>query len=648
MPATLENRTTFLAFAAAACGVAMAGAGGLALWSTHPPQDAQTRRPMLLAPMIGVIEPCILARGETSSADASGLVQSCTGAQGSAGALVESTLSMLQPRAQPPGPYALGYTLPVPLLQLFRADTRADANGWSIDPEMVARLARTVRDADRPVILYLFSTHFAADAPIEAELAQDSANIGHTRDGPLPQDTYYGAKIYNWSFASADNTLTQRRVQAARAVLEEVCKLEPRHIAKIRGVTLLGELHHLFPNFQSGMGFDTPYRVTDYSPTSVAGFRLFLQKEFGTVAQLNRVVGAEFKSFADVEPPARDIRKEPLAHFTQHIDSFAHGSLPVAGWAYVDRAPGSPSAWVHVYRDGVFAGKTRVDMGRQDVLQARPEFGFANTGWRLDLDFRQIPSGLHNIDVYLERKPGVLTHLGTRHIAVMERQRRPSEPAPQRPLPASLPMDASVQAYVDHPVEQSSYFFNPLVPLWHQFRAQQVVDYLRYFAQAVRPGCLEKTPRYTHQIIPFSNPGWDENKFAIQASLRPLPGLRLGVSLYDEPTYGHAFSDWYARSAHTRYGVTEFHPLKPMDTPSVEAMLRKHALQGADFLSFFAEPQWQGQRVARGHNMFSFDPANPRFGSDVLYESVRQVLATPTPALKETLPPGPAADPARP
>ena len=53
------------------------------------------------------------------------------------------------------------------------------------------------------------------------------------------------------------------------------------------------------------------------------------------------------------------------------------------------------SAWVHVYRNGTFVGKTRVNQGRQDVLAAKPEFGDANTGWQLDLDFRLLPPGEH-------------------------------------------------------------------------------------------------------------------------------------------------------------------------------------------------------------------------------------------------------------
>lgn len=578
---------------------------------------------MLLAPMIGVIDPCVAAQAGSAPPGMEDLARSCTGSEGSAAALVESTLSALQPRGSAAGPYPLGYTLPVPLLQLFRQSADGD---WVIDSDLVGRLVRTVRDTDRPLILYLFSTHFSTGALLEKALSTDRANLAQTRDGPLPQGSYYGAPIYNWTLASTQTDLTARRVQATQALLQEMCRLLPRDLAKIKGVTLLGELHHLFPDFESGMGFAAPYRVTDYSPQSVADFRLFLQKQFKRIEQLNRVLGAHYAAFDAIVPPAKDIRTEPLQRYTEHIDSFAHGSLPIAGWAFVQQPAGTPPAWVHVYRNGVFIGKTPVDKGRQDVLQAKPELGDANTGWRLDMDFRRLPVGLHRIDVFLETSPGRLQSLGTRHIAIMDQEQRTPALLPQKTLPASTPADAGLQAHMDMPAEQSSYYYNPLVPLWHAFRGQQVVDYLQFFHGVVNQSCLAGTPHYTHQIIPFTNPGWDAHKYAIQASLRNMEGIRLGVSLYGDATYGTSFPKWYASTGHRGYGVTEFHPLKPMDAPTMQHMLAQHAARGAEFLSFFLEPRWQGQLVARDHNLFSFGPDNAQFGSDRLYQSVQDSL----------------------
>lgn len=627
-----QGKTAFIVICIAATAVLLAGWGGARLLSRHAPAEKRWVGSMLLAPMIAVADPCIMQPQQpitTGDARIDALAQSCTGPDGSAAQLVESTLSTLQPRASvATSPQPLGYTLAAPLLQLFRQE----GGTWAIDTERVQRIARTIRDTSRPVILYLFATHFATDAPLEAELASDSKNLAQTRDGPMAQGRYYDSAINNWSLASTATDLTARRVQATQALLSELCRLPVADLAKIKGVTLLGELHHMFPDFEAGMGFDRPYRVTDYGPHSTAGFQQFLKQEFTSIAQLNRVLGSEYRSFAEVLPPGRDIRTEPLQRYTEHIDSFAHGTLPVSGWVFSDTPKrGAYPAWVHVYVDGIFMGKTPVEQGRQDVLEAKPEFGFANTGWRMDLDFRTLAPGLHRIDVFVENAPGQISLMGTRQIAVMDRQQKTPVLHPQKPLPAHAQLSTSVQFHIDQPVEKASYYYNPLVPLWHAFRGQQVTEYLGFFDQVINASCLKAAPHYTHQIIPFTNPSWDANKFAIQTSLQKQrsDGLKLGVSLYGHASYGAGFHKWYASTGHRSYGVTEFHPLKPMSAEELRQTLDRHERQGADFLSFFIEPYWQGRVVARSHNLFSFDPENRKFGANKLYEAMQQHLAQP-------------------
>lgn len=577
---------------------------------------------LFLAPMIGVIEPCIFAPPPVSGAADEELARSCSGPQGSASALVESTLSALAPPGARTEGYQIGYTLQVPLLKLFKPS----GNDWIIDDVAVDRLVRTIRDTDRPTLLYLFSTHFGVNAPIEQALQADPRNLAETPNGPLPPDTYYSSDIFNWSLASTNTGITKRRVQAAQAVVAGICKLKSEEIARIRGVTLLGELHQLFPGFQTGMGFTVPYLVSDYSEISRQGFRAFLRQKFGNVDVLNRVLGTSWKSFDEVEPPSKDIRTMRLRDFTEHIDSFAHGTLPIAGWVYVKPPRDQSRQVVHIYRDGALIGKARVGLGRQDVLQAIPEFGTTNTGWRFDMDFTVLPSGIHRVDAFLEDGPAALIHLSTRHVAIMDREQRTPPPASQKALPPSREPAGEIKGNVDLPVDQSSYFYNPLVPLWHAFRERQVVDYLEYFGGVVRASCLSKTQLFTHQIVPFTNPGWDANKYAIGASLSKLKDIRLGVSLYGEPTYGSSFSTWLGGSGHTAYGVTEFHPMMGMDPANLQSTLKKHSAQGAEFVSFFMEPRWKGKLVSRGHNLFSLDPDNEQFGSSVLYESLQHIL----------------------
>ncbi len=616
----------------------VAGAAGVYRLRLQFPQAAPAREALLLAPLVGVNDTCIeqepidhsAARPLDTKRPAT-LSAACGGESGSAAALIESTLAPLialvsaQTDLTAPKIFDLGYTLAVPLLALYEHGPL----GWTIDAERVARVARTLAQSPRPMVLYLFSTHFSAEVPIERSLAADPTNLAQTRDGPLATSSYYGAPLYNWSVTRTDNPLTARREEALAAVLDAVCGLAPGARGRVKAVTLLGETHQLFPDFEAGMGFSSPYRITDYSAASVEGFQAYLRQEFGTVAKLNRSLGSDYASFGTVVPPSRDIRTEPLTRYTEHIDAFAHGTLPIGGWAYVPPAQGSTGRvpWVHVYRDGVFVGRVRADRGRQDVVKALPEVQQADTGWRMDLDYRSLAPGLHRIDVLLEQRAGELTLIGSRQIAIMDARQQTPLLQPQQPLPTTTALRPGVQAHVDQPLEQASHYFNPLVPYWHAFRGKQVADYLEHFSQQVGRSCLANVPRYTHQIVPFSNPSWDENKFAIGQSLQRGGSLQLGISLYGDAAYGARFPAWLRATGHRTYGVTEFHPLRAMDAQRLRGVLDAHAADGAQFLSFFLEPRWQGELVPRAaHNPFSFDLDNPEFGSDVLYRSMQQVL----------------------
>jgi hypothetical protein len=97
----------------------------------------------------------------------------------------------------------MGYTLKAPLLDFLRAD----GTDWKVDADAVQRLANTIRDVHKPVVLYLFSTHFESGAPAEQALASDPTNLAYSPKGPLPVDSYYGTQIYPWSVARTDNDI---------------------------------------------------------------------------------------------------------------------------------------------------------------------------------------------------------------------------------------------------------------------------------------------------------------------------------------------------------------------------------------------------------------------------------------------------------
>jgi hypothetical protein len=475
-------------------------------------------------------------------------------------------------------------------------------------------------------VLYLFSTHFSANAPIEPVLARNPDNIAHTPQGPLPVDSYYGQPLYPWSVARTDNPVTQYRVEVIQNLLQGLCTLPTQVRSRIKGITLLGEMHQLFPNFESGMGFSAPYQVSDYSATSVTGFRQYLLGRYANLQSLNQAMGSDYGSFEDIMPPAKDIRHEPLRRYQEHMDSFAAGQIPITGWVHAPDTPRTAQV-VQIYLDGKHVADAPVRLSRQDVRAAHPEFSTADLGWRHDLDYSHLPPGIHRIDLALFQPGQTLTHLSSRAISIMDKQQSAPSALPFKMLPAMQAQPPRIAGYTDEPRDQAAYYYNPLAREWQAYRESQVVNYLQYFSALVAKSCLSDTPRYTHQIVPQFNPSWDAGKYAANASLHPLKNLHSGISLYGETSYGSSFVNWFKKSPHDGYGVTEFHPLQAMTSRQLGGVLNQHRKSDARFLSFFLETRWQAQRVATVSNPFSFDPDNHQHASDQLFLNMKELLA---------------------
>jgi len=588
------------------------------------------RQPLLLVPAIGGLNACL---GLVPPQPGQPMAPNCVGPQGSAAALVNQDLQRLGPRTSPDGHFKVGYTLVLPLLNFFQFDPHGD---WTLNPTAVQRVARTVADVDRPVVLYFFSTHFSEDAPIEPVLATDPRNLAETPAGPLPVDHYMGQPLYPWTIARTDNAITARREQATRAITDALCH-EPLAVQRrIVGINLLGEVHHLYPNFETGMSASAPYVVTDYSTVSRMGFRAFLRQRFGTVVALNTALGTNFILFDQIDPPANNNFGAP---FWQRLDAYSTGQIAISGWVRdLDRPipDANPAAapWVRIYVDGDEVGRVSAHYVRQDVSQARPDLGTQRVGWRDDFDYRTLSPGIHRIDIALEhpQKDSIrLIHLGTRHINVFDRQ-YPDTPLlvtmPMRqPLPPMAAPDRAVQFWIDAPADGLALRYNPLATLWNQFRSNQVVTYIEHFAHTFDGTCLAAVPRRTQQIYPATGAGWDETRFASARSRRPFDNVQLGVNLYSEATDDPAFFDELARARQPGYSVTEFHPLHALTAPQLRAILEKHRAHGARTLSFFLHPPTtgtDGQPVIA--NPFAFDPANPAYGSDTLYHAMQQIL----------------------
>ncbi|THU05404.1 hypothetical protein E9531_02370 [Lampropedia puyangensis] len=584
---------------------------------------------LFLAPMVEVTDSCILPGNANAQVPAS-LESVCTKAiNASAAALIAQTLAQLPDPAhsrQAQHRYELGYTLAIPLLQLYAQD---EAGQWRLQQDRINRFVRTLRDSSQQAIVYLFATHFSAHAAIEKDLAQDDANLAQTSTGPIAPSDYLGSPLYAWSVARTDNPITLYRREAMKAVINTICESGEATIEKVRGMSLLGEVHQLFPNFATGTGFTEPYRITDYSQASIGQWHAYLQSRFGTLARFNRAIAANITHWDEIDAPRSDIltlpRQQWEARRTEHIDAYSHGLIPVGGWAFTANVQTHAQSRILVYVDGEAVARLPINQGRQDVLDARPDFGDRSVGWQTFLDYSQWSNGPHTVQVYLQA-PGQTLQLLISKTLQVNTGIAPTSTQKTIRWPHSIAASKDWAFYVDLPREDRPYLFNPLASIWHAFRQEQVNRYLRSFSNVLDGTCLAQNPLYLHQIIPHTNPGWDPQKFAIQRTLQAQTKLRLGVSLYGESSMSEAFlNDLNAQGQH-QYGVTEFHPLKPLSPQELERTLEQHRRAGASFFSFFMEPVWENKEIERAANPFSLSPKNPFKGSDKTYESLRDVL----------------------
>lgn len=579
---------------------------------------------LLLAPMIGQIEPCVRQTALPPEHVIDPAFVACASDAGSAAQVIDHTLSLLGPRISANGRYELGYTLNVPLLKyLVLRDGQ-----WGLDQAAIDRTVRTIAQSDRRLVLYLFSTHFSAFAPIEPVLAADPANIAQSSQGPIELGKHYGMDVYPWSIARTDNSLTMFRMKVIQAFIDAICAQPAPVRDHLAAITLLGEVHHMFPDFEAGMGFEGKYLVSDYSPASIAGFRTFLKSKFENVNALNLALqGAPYASFDEVFPPSKDIRRETLKHFWEHIDAYAGGTFPVEGWL----APNPRlTGWVRIYLNGAPIARVRAGLGRQDVRDHLPQIGTADVGWRYDLNFKDLPPGIYQISASAEASSGYPVLLGTKSISLIDKKQSTPSILPIVGLPQQVLPKGELASF-DHPRSETFYFYNPLAAFWHEYRAQQVVNYLQFMEQPLKNSCLRNIPRHIHQLFPFPNPSWDENKYAVIASLRNSGDLRLGISLYGEATYGQSFFDWKRNKRPGIYGVTEFHPLRGMDSTELASVFDRHRDNGAQFLSFFLEGRGPINRpyAVKGPTIPFIGESNTYNGSDQLYRSVQQLMSQP-------------------
>ncbi len=491
-----------------------------------------------------------------------------------------TTLDALEPGGAR-GDVVLGHMVTLPILKFFK---RTADGQWFFDQEALAAHLQPITQIPRPAVVYLMTDHFTPDSELVRELARDARNLMAKQNGQPPVSRYFGSIVQPFTL-STDETLPINRLRFAglRSVTIALQQLDLQYPGRIRAVTLGGEVHHLFDGLQENTGKFAEAEYTDYSPTSIAEFRTWLQGRHKSLAELNRAYGTRFASWEQVQPPSIDIRHAPVQGFWQHMDANAAGTLPVYGWIDVDAGVRA----VHVEVDGRPVGQAALGINRLDVYQARADIRNPNTGFRFDLDLRTQAPGVHRIRITAEMNDGKRLQLASRSYARMSatqtlpstswRQRLRDWLHPETVLPAF----SADKSWLDSPRDMQDVYVNPYAAEWQTFREDQVRAHMvKLFDVALSTG-FDPTRLYSHQLLPALNGGWNDMTFAAGRSFEDVP-YQTGITLYGGLTVG-TLPIAVARGK--PYGVPEMNPMLSKDPSEPDRALELAYTHCAQFVS---------------------------------------------------------------
>lgn len=546
------------------------------------------------------------------------------------------------------GKIQVGYVITTKLLSQFQ---RAADGQWQFDPAPLARELRLVEKLDRPVALYLSSTHFDTLGPLPAELAKDAANLALFADRQPRTLDYFSYPIVPYTLdANPELAVNRYKRQALQQVHAMLAAMAPQHRQKIVAIFLGGETHHFYQNFADGMGeFERPV-VTDHGPASVQAFRRWLQQRYGSIEALNAAYLGEqaqagsaapgYTDFDQIEPPAGNFRDDPQTPYLQHYDGHSHGQLAVHGW-YWDAQHNTQA--LRVYLDGQLIGPAQQGLNRLDVYRQLDEVGTPASGFRLELPFDALPAGRHMVSVSAVRgqrecllDERVVNILGRDGARFDWRDQHRVFTSLQDKLPRCVDQGRESQAlrfHLDAPGWDLPLGYNPLARDWNEFRQAQVLRYMQaLFDWAVQIGFAPEL-LFSHQILPQLNSSWNANLFATQRSVAPglpwKPGFNLyGGGVWSAPTQALIGQ---LQAGPSGYGVPEFHPQQWKDRRAVAQALAGHYNAGAHFISpyyFSIAPEKHLQAPeSNAVSRMRLEPGNSADGSDLFYEALLQFAA---------------------
>jgi len=484
-------------------------------------------------------------------------------------------VSRLLDRLEPGGPKGqvqLGFVATLQLLALYKRD----GPKWVIDDNKLDVYLQLLTKVKRPVVVYLAADHFDSQGPLTGELLQDPRNLMLLGNGKPALSSYFGYKIVPYTLETDDNICVNfYRFGALKHVAKRLGSLPKTVQDRIVAVTLAGELHHMFPDFESGTGRYDSIQVTDYSAASVAGFQRWLSDKYQNLDKFNTALGTNFASFQSVPAPAADWRKGGAdAKFFDHYDAYADGTLPIAGWLW---DPLQRLTRVDLYVDGAKVGPVSTGFNRLDVYRALAEVTTPNVGFRYDLNFSKLKPGQHVAQVVGAGTSGLYL-LGSATFTVKKMGAQADKIVPAATLADVKPLSdlANVKAYLDLPKADLDVYFNGLARDWNQYRAWQVRRFLERLHTIARDAGLPANKIYSHQVLPHVNSSWNPQLFAVDQTLAANVPWRAGINLYGGATESDWVRRYMAQRKFTAYGVPEFNPQQWKRAGAHLAAMRSH------------------------------------------------------------------------
>jgi hypothetical protein len=521
------------------------------------------------------------------------------------------------------GNFDLGYTLNLPLFRFYKKIEDV----WIIDLSELRKRIEIILKIDRSVVIYLSLNHFS-DANIDLckELSQDTRNIMFDANGPMAIQDYFNNPIIPWTISDYSAPITKFRENVFREALNIIRDIYPEIEKKLRGISILGEVHDMFNNFLDGPSYDINfYESSDYSEINIHGFRGWLKQEYVSISDFNKKYNLNFDDFDCVNPPIADAHLRKI-NINEHIDGFSFGLLKFNGWYFDEQ---NREFVIEVYLDGKFIGLANKALSRTDVsdVMSLPN---SNVGFRFILDYVNVSCGPHIVQIIASRCDGSKLEISKIDFSYSGADSyQESENNIFVPDYKPLSIDKKCHGHLDFPKNNIEVFYNPISSLWLKYRNKINRNYIQYFAKIVAEYNFPKKIVFSHQICPSLYGSWNEDIVSTNSSLQVCSDYMPGVTLYGGTAYSEAFEKLKTELNWNNYSVSEMHPMGGGSVHQYLDIFNFHLSLGAIYVAPYYLPMTpSNDEQVDDLSRFEISPYNSRLNSNIFYQSLTMLMRT--------------------